>query len=203
MTNKLTTPQSPTPSCIMSHTPIMTDGDITPKIVHEFETHCTTFFINTKDGVADNQKVKNILGCFKNNLVTDWATSKQEHFITLTFKEFMKEFQGHWLPKNREHIVHVEMLDTCLDLKIHCFESWATQIMTHNVSLRNTNSFMTNNQLRLQLHIMMDLELQTFAQSQGASEIKDLHKWMTKIKKINNECQINLKHMAEYSDNSM
>ena len=49
----------------------------------------------------------------------------------------------------------------------------------------------------------MDLELQTLAQSQGASEIKDLHKWMMKIKKIDNERQINLKQMAEYFDNSI
>ena len=47
--NKLATISHP----IMSRAPVMTDGDITPKIVRDFETHCTTYFINAKDGVAD------------------------------------------------------------------------------------------------------------------------------------------------------
>ena len=199
MTNKLTMISHP----IMSRAPIVTNGDITLKIVCKFETHCATFFINAKDGVADNQKVKKILGCFENNLVADWAASEQDHFITLTFEDFMKEFREHWLLENWVHIVRAEMLGTCLNLKIHRFESWVAQIMTHNISLRNTDVFMTNNQLWAQLEIMMDLELQMLAQSQGTSEIKDLHKWMMKIKKINNECQINLKRMAEYFDDSV
>ena len=113
--------------------------------------------------------------------------------VTLTFEEFMKEFRERWLPDNWEQIIRVAMLGTHLDPKIHCFESWAAQIMSHNVSLRNTNSFLTNDQLQSQLDIMMDVELQTLAQSQGVSKIKDLHKWMSKIKKIDTERQINLK----------
>ena len=199
MANKLATISHP----ILSRAPVMTDGDITPKIVREFETHCATYFMNTKDGVADELKVTKILGCFENNLVADWASTEQERLAKLSFEEFMKEFRERWLPDDWEQIICVTMLGTRLDPKVHCFETWAAQIMSHNVSLRNTPSFLTDDQLRSQLDIMMDAELQTLARSQSVSEIKDLHKWMSKIKKIDNERQINLKRMAEFFDDSM
>ena len=197
--NKLTTILHP----IMSRTPIMTNRDIMPKIVRDFETHCTTYFINAKDGVADNMKVTKILGCFENNLIADWTSMEQERLAKLTFKEFMKEFCKRWLPDNWEQIIRVEMLGTHLDPKLHHFETWAAQIMLHNISLRNTPSFLTDEQLHSQLDIMLDAELQTLAQSQSVSDIKDLHKWMTKIKKIDNECQIHLKQMAEFFNESI
>ena len=148
-------------------------------------------------------KVMKILGCFENNLIADWTSTEQEQLAKLTFEEFMKEFCECWLPDDWEQIIRVEMLGTCLDPKLHHFETWAAQIMLHNISLQNTPSFLTDEQLRLQLDIMLDAELQTLAQSQSVSDIKDLHKWMTKIKKIDNECQIHLKRMAEFFNESI
>lgn len=87
----------------------------------------------------------------------------------------MKEFRECWLPNDWEQIICIAMLGTHLDPKIHCFETWAAQIMSHNISLQNTPSFLTDDQLQSQLDIMMDAELQTLAQSQSISEIKDLH----------------------------
>ena len=197
--NKLATISHP----IMSRAPVITDGDIMPKIVRDFETHCTTYFINAKDGVADEMKVTKILGCFENNLIADWTSMEQEHLAKLMFEDFMKEFCECWLPDDWEQIIRVEMLGMRLDPKIHHFETWAAQIMSHNVSLRNTPSFLTDNQLRSQLDIMLDAELQMLARSQSVSDIKDLHKWMTKIKKIDNEHQIHLKRMAEFFDESV
>ena len=115
----------------------------------------------------------------------------------------MKEFCERWLPDDWEQIIRVEMLSTRLNPKLHRFKTWAAQIMSHNVSLRNTPSFLTDEQLRSQLDIMLDAELQTLARSQSVSDIKDLHKWMTKIKKIDNKCQIHLKRMAEFFDESV
>ena len=60
---------------------------------------------------------------------------EQECLAKLTFEDFMKEFREHWLPDDWEQIIRVEMLGMRLDPKIHCFETWAAQIMSHNVSL--------------------------------------------------------------------
>lgn len=71
----------------------MSDGDITPKVICEFETHCMTYFMNAKDSVANNLKVIKILGYFDNMLVADWASVEREHLAKLSFANFMKEFR--------------------------------------------------------------------------------------------------------------
>lgn len=111
----------------------------------------------------DEMKVTKILGCFKNNLIADWTSTEQERLAKLTFEDFMKEFRECWLPDDWEQIICVEMLGTRLDPKIHHFETWAVQIMSHNVLLRNTPSFLTDDQLHSQLDTMLDAELQTLA----------------------------------------
>ena len=141
----------------------MTDGSISPKVVRDFETHCQTYFMNAKDGVADDLKVTKILGCFENALVADWASMERERLAKLSFEDFMKEFRERWLPYNWEQMIRVQMLGTHLDPAKHRFETWAAQIMSHNVSLRNTPLFMTDDRLRTQLEIMLDVELQTLA----------------------------------------
>jgi len=90
---------------ILSHLPILTDSEITPKVVQDFENHCAMFFMNAKDGVANNKKVTRILGCFENSLVDDWAQVDCDRLAELTFPEFMKEFCEHWLPHNWEQMV--------------------------------------------------------------------------------------------------
>lgn len=59
---------------------------------------------------------------------------------------------------------------------------------------------MTDDQLCMQLEIMLDAKLQMLAHSQRASDIKDLHEWMTQIKGIDNQQQIHLKHMEHLFD---
>lgn len=170
---------------IISHPPKMTDGEIMPKVVREFENHCMGYFFNAKDSVADD--VTKILGYFENSIVDDWTATNCEHLIKLTFKLFMKEFQEQWLPDSWEHIVCNQMLGTCLDPNRHKFETWANQVMSHNVMLWGTRSHMTDNQLQVQLNIMLDIELQTLATVEDMTEITDLHKWMTCINEIDNK----------------
>lgn len=188
---------------IMSRPPILTDGEITPKVVREFENHCTTYFINAKDGVADDIKVTKILGCFENALVDDWASTERERLSALNFTEFMKEFRERWLPPNWEQMVRTQMLGTPLNPRTQKFEAWAAQVLSHNVSLRNTNSHMTDEKLRMQLEIMLDEELRTLASESGVATITELRPWMNKIKEIDNRRQIDLKRMAHFFDESM
>ncbi len=46
---------------ILSQDPILSNDKVTPKIACNFETHYAMFFLNTKDGVPNNQKVAQIL----------------------------------------------------------------------------------------------------------------------------------------------
>ncbi len=95
---------------------MLSDGDVTPKIAREFKTHCTTFFLNAKDGMPNDQKVAQILGVFDNGLISDWANTHKDRLVKLTFPEFMKEFCEQWLPDNWEQSVHTQMLNSRLNL---------------------------------------------------------------------------------------
>ena len=92
------------------------------------------------------------------------------------------------------------MLGTHLDPERTRFEPWATQIMAHNISLRDTKSFMTDEQLRVQLEIMLDPELQITAHEKKTDEINDLQEWMTRITEIDNKRQKEMKRINSLID---
>ena len=41
----------------MRHPPTVSEGDITPQVVSDFEYSAKMFFVNAKGGVTDDQKV--------------------------------------------------------------------------------------------------------------------------------------------------
>ncbi|KAH9024699.1 hypothetical protein EDB85DRAFT_1870020 [Lactarius pseudohatsudake] len=182
---------------ILSRPPILTDGEITPKIVRDFENHCSTYFLNAKDGVPDDAKVTRIIGCFENSLIYDWAQEDCERLIKLTFTDFMKEFRLQWLPANWEQNVRTEMLNSRLDPS-QKFDVWAAQILSYNVSLRNTKSHMTDDQLRTQLETALDEELRIIATDENINAETDLRKWMGKIRNVDNRRQNERKRMADF-----
>lgn len=49
----------------MARAPVITDGELTPGIVRDFESRCLIFFTSAKDTITDDQKVTKILGCFQ------------------------------------------------------------------------------------------------------------------------------------------
>ncbi|KAF8258264.1 hypothetical protein EI94DRAFT_1708158 [Lactarius quietus] len=130
----------------MSQPPILTDGEVTPKVVCKFENHCITYFVNAKDGVADSVKVSKILGCFENTLIDDWAAMDREQLVVLSFPKFMKEFCKQWLLFNWEEMVQTEMMNSQLN-PLQKFETWAAEVMAHNISLWNTLTHLSDDQL--------------------------------------------------------
>ncbi|KAH9014625.1 hypothetical protein EDB85DRAFT_1899126 [Lactarius pseudohatsudake] len=144
---------------ILSRAPILTDGEITPKIIRDFENHCSTYFLNAKDSVPDDAK--------------------------------------QWLPANWEQNVRTEMLNSRLDPS-QKFDVWAAQILSYNVSLRNTKSHMTDDQLRTQLETALDEELRIIATDENINVETDLRKWMAKIRNVDNRRQNERKRMANF-----
>ena len=183
---------------VITHPPMITDGKLSPKIIWEFEIRCNVYFMNIKGGVADDQKVRKLLGSFKNTLIQDWMSTKSNRLIQLSFTDFMNEFRERWLPTNWERNVLTQMLGAHLDPTKQTIEAWASQIPSHNVSLCKTKSHMTEEALHHQLEIMLDEELCTFACEANVAEISGLRDWMTKVKELDNHRQIDLKQMAQF-----
>ena len=86
------------------------DGELSPKIIREFEICCNIYFMNIKGGVADDQKVRKLLHSFKNTLIQDWMSTESDRLVQLSFTDFMNEFRERWLLTNWEQSVLTQML---------------------------------------------------------------------------------------------
>ena len=140
----------------------------------------------------EDNKVTKILGCFENTLVVDWASMDWERLAKLKFNKFMKEFRSRWLPSNWEQIVRTQMLGTPLNPEKQHFETWAAQVQSYNVSLRNTSSHMTDDKLRLQLEILIDQDLRDMATAAGANTLTELRPWIAKLKQLDIKRQMEM-----------
>ena len=188
---------------LVTRPPQLSNGDISPKSVKDFENHCLNYFINAKGGIEDNVKVSRILGCFENDLVNDWIAVNRERFTTLSFPEFMDEFRSRWLPHDWEQTLRSKILSARLFPKKQRFEEWASSIQSLNVSLRGTNSHLDDARIRLQLEAGLDEELQTSARDAKAHDELSLQPWITKIKELDNRRFIQRKRVAEAVEEAM
>jgi hypothetical protein len=163
---------------VVTRPPRLSDGEILPRAVRNFEHHCQNYFVNAKEGVADNERVARILSCFDDYLVNDWIAVDRDRLITLTFEQFMTEFRTRWLPLNWERELRVQVLSARFNPKRIRFGAWAYQVQSLNVSLRGTPSHLDEHWMRLQLQANFDEELRLLAQEANVNEITDLHLWV-------------------------
>ena len=173
----------------MRHPPTVSEGDITPQVVSDFEYSAKMFFVNAKGGVTDDQKVARVLGCFMDALVRDWVDCEMNTLIALSFPDFMKTFRERWLSPNWEHEITAQILGARLDPIKDRFENWVTRIQKLNVTLRGTTSHLDNVKLRAQLEAGLDLDLRILAADNGAHEIKDLQTWVEKVRTLDRKRQ--------------
>jgi hypothetical protein len=190
---------------VVTRPPQLSNGDISPKAVKDFENHCLNYFINAKGlgGIDDNLKVTRILGCFENDLVNDWISVNRERFTTLSFEKFMEEFRARWLPHDWEQSIRSKILSARLFPKKQRFEDWASSLQSLNVSLRGTPSHLDDERIRLQLEAGLDEDLQTAARDAKAHEEKSLHPWIARIKELDNRRIIQRKRVADAVEEAM
>jgi len=185
---------------VITRRPRLSDGEILPKAVRNFENHCQNYFINVKGGVADDEKVARILSCFENYLVNDWIAGDRDRLITLTFEQFMSEFRTRWLPFDWERDLCIQVLSARFDPKKIRFEAWANQVQTLNVYLRGTPSHLDEHRMRLQLEANIDEELRSLVREAKANQITELHIWVAEVKDLDDYRHDRRKHMREAFD---
>ena len=188
---------------IVTRPPQLSNGEISPKSVKDFENHCLNYFVNAKGGIEDNLKVSRILGCFENDLINDWISVNRERFTALSFPEFMTEFRSRWLPHDWEQTLRSKILSARLYPKKQRFEEWASSIQSLNISLRGTTSHLDDARIRLQLEAGLDEDLQTAARDAKAHDEQSLHPWITKIKELDNKRIRQRKRVAEAVEETM
>ncbi|KAH9023237.1 hypothetical protein EDB85DRAFT_331713 [Lactarius pseudohatsudake] len=185
---------------VITRPPRLSDGDILPKAVRNFENHCQNYFINAKGGVADDEKVARILSCFENCLVNDWIVEDRGRLINLTFEQFMAEFRTTWLPLHWERDLSVQVLSARFDPKRISFGAWANQVQVLNVDLRGTPSHLDEHRMRNQLNANMDEDLRSLAREAKTNQITELHEWVARVGDLDDHRRDREKRMREAVD---
>ena len=95
---------------VYNHSPTVTEGELTLKIVMEFEQACRTFFDNVKGGIPEEQKVACVLPAFKDTLICNWIALSRNDLIGLMFDGFLEELRKKQLPRNWEDKLRTQIL---------------------------------------------------------------------------------------------
>jgi len=91
-----------------SKAPMLLPGNMTPRIMREFEDACLGYFENKE--IALDKQVRKILAGLKDDCFREWLSVDQAHIHNLMFTEFMGEFRVGYLPKDWEQDAHAEVL---------------------------------------------------------------------------------------------
>ena len=83
--------------------PILTQGDISPAVMMEFENAALDFF-NSKSVPAEKQVTMFIPG-IKDLRIRDWITAERARIVALPFADFMSEMCLNYLPPNWEDLL--------------------------------------------------------------------------------------------------
>jgi hypothetical protein len=91
-----------------SKVPILSAGDISPKVMCQFEHGCMNFFIHKK--VIPDDPVSLIIGGIMDSHVNDWIVSNCDRLVALPFSAFMSKFHLNYLAEDWEEDTLRELL---------------------------------------------------------------------------------------------
>jgi reverse transcriptase-like protein/integrase-like protein/chromodomain-containing protein len=161
----------------LHHPPVLTSGELSPRVVMEFEQSCLDYFANAKGGVTDELQVIRILPSFQDQLVRDWIAADRPRLSKLSFKEFIDELRKAFLPRNWEDRLRAQILTERLRPNIR-FLTWATSLQTQNCVLRGTTSHLSDSRLRDQIEAGVDEELRLAARKSKAHEATSMRDFL-------------------------
>jgi len=144
---------------ITKHCPLLTAGDISPNMLVDLTDAHNEFFI-TKE-IAEEDKVKKILGGVKDVHIHDWIACNCERLIVLNYTEFMAELRTNYLAPDWEENVHTQILAMQMHKDVK-FWDWCQEMRALNIVLRGTDSHLTDTALCNQLEALLKLGLRSY-----------------------------------------
>ena len=179
---------------LVKHCPVLTAGSITPQTMLLFENACNEFFISKS--IDDDDRVKNILGAFKDVHVRDWVASERRSLLLLTFEDFMSELRKNFLPEDWVEDVRADLLGMRLK-KGGNFFHWAQEMKALNIVLRGSPSHLDDATLRNQMEAALHSELRTACSREEIHKITDLKPWIERVKKVDERLESEKKRYRE------
>jgi len=179
---------------VTKHCPILTAGDVSPKALVDLVDAHEEYFI-AKD-IADADKVKKILGGFKDVHIRDWIASDRDRLLALTYKEFISELRTNYLPADWEDNVRTQILTLKMDKNVK-FWDWCQEIRALNIVLRGTASHFSEVSLRNQLEAALEPSLRLYCVHEKLGKITVLKDWITAVKEADEKLKDDRKRSRE------
>jgi len=179
---------------VTKHCPILTAGDVSPKALVDLVDAHNEYFI-AKD-INDADKVKKILGGFKDVHIRDWIASDRERLLALDYEAFMAELRINYLPADWEDNVRTEILGMKME-RNDKFWDWCQSMRALNIVLRGTPSHLTETALRNQLEASLEPSLRLYCVHEKLGKITVLKDWIAAVKEADEKLKDDWKRSRE------
>jgi len=179
---------------VTKHCPILTAGDVSPKALVDLVDAHNEYFI-AKD-IEDKDKVKKILGGFKDVHIRDWIASDRERLLALDYMAFMDELHINYLPADWEDNVCTETLGMKMD-KNAKFWDWCQAMCALNIVLCGTPSHLSETALHNQLEANLEPSLRLYCVHEKLGKVTVLKDWITAVKEADEKLKDDRKRSCE------
>ena len=165
-----------------------------PKALVDLVDAHNEYFI-TKD-IDDKDRVKKILGSFKDVHIHNWITSNRECLLALDYSDFMDELHTNYLPTDWEDNVHIEILSIKMDKNVK-FWDWCQVMCTLNIVLHGTPSHLSDTALCNQLEANLKPCLHLYCVHEKLGKVIALKDWIAAVKEVDEKLKDNHKCSCE------
>jgi hypothetical protein len=174
--------------------PMLTEGDISPSVMMDFENTALDFFVSKS--VPAEKQVPMIIPGIKDLHICDWITAERARIVGLPFANFMSEMHLNYLPPDWEDQVHNEVLTSMLSV-LTIFLELVTEAIEAQLSTLWHSSAFNNVGLCNHLEAHLDNELKAKLRHNNACKDKNLKIWVTAIRLLDKVHAVETKHQRE------
>jgi len=175
--------------------PILTNGDVTPSIMMEFENACYNFF--EAKSVPQEKQVAFILPGIRDLHIRNWITTDHPTIVALPLAYFMSQLCSNYLHPNWEDHVHDEILNSHLDPNKESFWAWSQHVIKLNCLLWDTSSIFDDATLCNQLNTHLNDGLKECIKHSEAKKEKTLKSWINVVHRLDKTHTSKNKHHQE------
>ena len=161
------------------HPPTLTEGTITPEILHRWERACTNYFRIRK--VPADEQVEDVLYEIKDLRLARWIEARQSALVAVPFAGFLEQLREEALEPNWARALRTGIFRTRQDGRV--FFDWVCEVECKNAILASVPaSHISDQQLRDLLEAQMDDALAERCQKSSVIEITDYRAWTKAVK---------------------
>ena len=159
--------------------PTLTEGTITPEILHRWERACINYFRHRK--VRPDEQVEDILFEIKDLRLSRWIEANESSLKTIPFTAFMEELRNEALDPNWTRILRTQIFRSRQDDRP--FFDWVCEVESKNAILAPVPAaHISDQQLRDYFEAQMDNTLGERCQKASIIAITDYRSWINAVK---------------------